>query len=105
MASEGSGGLREWINTGAGKWVAGLGGLALIGAAVWVFVAKGSGLEDQRAAIRGKGRNIIYICTNRQCGSTGKMHVEFDEAYPTVCPKCGSNSVRRVKVTGKGAKA
>jgi len=95
MASDSSGGIREWMNTGSGKWVTGLGGLALIGAAVWgvwAFAAKGGYLGGKRAAMKDKGRNIIYICTSPPCGSTGKMHVEFDEAYPAVCPKCRQKS-------------
>ena len=100
MANDGSGGFREWINSGAGRWVAGIGGLALIGAAMWVLIGRGGDLDEKRAAIRAKGRKIIYICTSRQCGSTGKMHVEFDEPYPATCPKCqGKSSVPGFKCT------
>jgi hypothetical protein len=84
------------MNSGAGRWITGLAGLGLIGAAVWVFVGKSSGMEEKRAEIRGKGRRIAFLCTNPACRASGKRHhVTFDETYPTVCPKCAKKTAVR----------
>lgn len=40
-----------------------------------------------------------------RCGHEFKAPYDKKVPIERACPKCGSNSVRRVKVTGKGAKA
>ena len=79
--------LREWMNTGAGKWLTIVLCLLLIGGAVAFWVLRPSKQEGAARAIMANGLDATILC--KACGHTGQQRVAWDTKFPVPCPKCG----------------
>jgi len=80
--------IRNWINTGVGRWVAiGLAAVVIVVAVVALVFGGGSGARVQE--IRGRGRRVLYIC--KACGATGETRIAYETKFPIGCPTCGKN--------------
>jgi Zn finger protein HypA/HybF involved in hydrogenase expression len=79
--------FREWINVGAGRWIALLASLGLVTFAVLYFALRDE-TSDRRDDILGQGRKVLFYCRN--CKETGTLEgVPFNAEFPLPCPKCG----------------
>jgi hypothetical protein len=82
--SEG-GGLRNWINEGAGRLITVLVAVgALAAAAAWAYHVY-TGNPSNVQAIMDHGREVLYVC--KACRSSGTMRVPYYTEWPQVCPK------------------
>ena len=77
---------REWINTKAGAWITSLCALGLIGAAVGIWIVRGSATDRYATEVREKGQDLHVICD--ACGKTGQAHIPFYPTFPVACPHC-----------------
>ena len=77
--------LRDWLNTGPGRWVAIGVVLALVGVTAAVFLRDTT--EADADAIRAKGHKVLFCC--KSCEETGEMWVAWNAKFPQECPKCG----------------
>jgi hypothetical protein len=87
LAGEGSllGRAREWLNTGAGRWIAVATALVLLAGALAVFLRDPA--KGRTHAVLSKGRTYLFYC--RACQQTGELHLPYDAKFPQTCPKCG----------------
>ncbi len=76
--------LREWMNTGLGRWTAITAAVVVLGVAALVFLRDSTGVRAD--AIRAKGRDVLFYC--RACQATGQVHIAWDEKFPLECPQC-----------------
>ena len=80
--------LRDWMNTGPGRWAAVGVILVLVAAAAAVFLRDST--EADADAIRAKGRKILYYCTS--CKETGEARIGWGDEFPLSCPHCGKRT-------------
>lgn len=83
--------FREWLNERGRPFAIAAAVLLALGAAFMVFRSFGSE-QRERDRIMSKGRDFQFVCTNAACKERGKMHAEFNQKFPTKCPKCGQNT-------------
>ncbi len=83
--------IREFINTGAGRWVAGIVVVGLVAVGVLVAYSYRGGPEMRFEQIRGKGRPAPLLC--KACGYTGEAKVPLQQEFPMECPNCGSKQL------------
>ena len=80
--------LRDWMNTGPGRWVA-VGVVALLVAAAAAMFLRDGG-QAEADAIRARGRSVLYYC--KSCKETGELRVGWDDQFPMVCPHCSKKT-------------
>ncbi|HUU23420.1 MAG TPA: hypothetical protein VM389_12890 [Phycisphaerae bacterium] len=78
-------GIREWINEGAGRYVA-IGAVAVVvlGAGWMTYSCFGGGPRAEE--VMAEGRPVLVIC--EACGKSGKTNVGWMDPFPVVCPEC-----------------
>ena len=77
--------IREWINEGAGRYVAiGVVAVVVLGAG-WMAYSRVTG-PSRAELVMAKGRPVLVIC--EKCGKTGTQTVGWLDPFPVVCPHC-----------------
>lgn len=84
------GGIREWANGPAGKWVVGVACLLAIGTAVTLVIRGGWGANSAAERIRKLDQKYDYYCPNCKTGGEVSLahDVIFTSSAPTECPNC-----------------
>ncbi len=95
--------IREFINTGAGRWVAGVVVVGLVAVGVLVAYSYRGGRESEIEQVHSLTQQLPLLC--KACDYTGKMRVPRRQKFPMDCPTCGKQQlIVGIKCLGRGCR-
>ena len=83
--------IREFINTGAGRWIAGIVVVGLVAVGVLVAYSYRSGRESEIEQVHSLTQQLPVLC--KACGYTGEVKVPRRQEFPMDCPNCGKQQL------------